>query len=171
MTSRRQLILMRHATAEIGRGLDRDRRLTAGGRNQAHRVGHRLRELDLVPERVVCSTALRCRETWAAVAAALDRSVVVDFEEELYNASPERIGQVLAGLDDADDATRVLLIAHNPGISLFALQLARGDASAEAELRNGFSPATWAGFGFDGAWSQLAARKRILVHTEGPPGD
>ncbi len=171
MTGRRQLILMRHATAEIGRGLDRDRRLTERGRDEALQVGHRLHELGLVPERVVSSTALRCRETWEAVAAALDRPVIVDFEEELYNASPGRIGHVLAGLDGADDADRVLLIAHNPGISMFALELARGDARAEAELQNGFSPATWACFEFDGAWSQVSARKRNLVHTEGPPGD
>ena len=162
----RQLILMRHATAEAGGGRDHDRRLTTRGRDEALRVGLRLRSLDLTPDHVLSSTALRCRETWQGVSAGLGRSASVDFEKGLYNAGPDGLLHSLAGLAEP---VRVLLLAHNPGISVLALELAGGDETAKETLRGGFAPASWACFDIDGPWSLLSSRTARLCSFERVP--
>ena len=60
----RRLIVMRHASAGAGRGPDSLRRLTERGLDEARRMGERLRSLAWVPDRALCATASRCRETW-----------------------------------------------------------------------------------------------------------
>ncbi len=61
------LILFRHAKAEqvVGKP-DHERELTARGRKDAHAAGAWLREHELGAELVLCSTATRTRQTWAA---------------------------------------------------------------------------------------------------------
>lgn len=165
----RTLILMRHARQSTLASRDHERPLTNEGRDAAHTVGTRLAgegetgRLD----HVLASTALRCRETWAAVEAGLGRSVSVDFEARLYNASPGELLDEVAGIDPAVES--LLLLAHNPGMSLLALELVRGDEEARRILGAGFTPATTAAFEIDGAWSQVAPRTaRLLRFDPGP---
>jgi phosphohistidine phosphatase len=89
--SRRHLILIRHATAAAGTGRDFDRPLTRRGFDEAKRVGERLRVDGPVPDRVLCSSARRCRETWQSIATGLAAETLsaIDlvFDDRLYNAS------------------------------------------------------------------------------------
>jgi len=158
----RQLILMRHATADPGRGHDRDRELTASGRDDAHRVGSWLAREETLPTLILCSTALRCRQTHESLIAGLGREIPVGFDARLYNAPAETLFDSLTELSfaKADESTVgeneiVLLIAHNPGISQFALDLAAAGDEATS-LRAGFFPATTARFELSGDWSSLA---------------
>jgi phosphohistidine phosphatase len=159
----RQLIIMRHATAETGGGRDHARRLTTRGLDEAHRVGVSLASTGPIPEHVLCSSAARCHETWEAVAAGLDGRVTVDIEDELYNASAATLLDVLVGVVDVE---RILLLAHNPGVSQLALELGSDDESSLAQLRPGFSPATIACFEIDGRWSTLSSASARLMRFE-----
>ena len=133
---------------------------------QAHAVGLRLAESGVLPDRVLSSTALRCRETWAGVEAALPGSLAIDFEETLYNASADQLFQEIAGIPD--DVNSLLLLAHNPGISMLALALA-GNREAEIDrLREGFSPATIARFDVEASWSDISPRNARLRLFERP---
>jgi phosphohistidine phosphatase len=163
---RRQLIVMRHATANPGGGRDQARTLTAHGHDQAERVGLALRALGTIPERVLCSSAIRCRETWQAVSAALGSTVAVEFEDALYNASSESILHCLAGVVDEQS---VLLLAHNPGVSDLALELGRGDPESVTALSSGFAPAATACFEIEGPWSHVSASTARLTRFERPP--
>ena len=59
------LILMRHSKAEEGPGKpDHDRELSDRGLRDARAAGAWLREEGLVPDLVICSTAVRTRQTW-----------------------------------------------------------------------------------------------------------
>lgn len=166
---RRRLILMRHATAGSTAGRDHDRPLTARGHDEAKQMGDWLRAEGLRPDRVLVSTARRCRETWQAVAIGLGESApsaaAVDFEDPLYNAS---LDGLLAAVRQTEGAKTLLLIAHNPGISLLALELGRDAGADEARLREGFTPATTATFLIDGDWSGLASTTTRLERLERP---
>jgi len=169
---RRQLILMRHATAGGSRGRDHDRTLTLRGLDEARRVGVRLRSKGPFPERVLCSSATRCRETWQAVAAGLGATAVgapiVEFQDRLYGSTPSTLADAIAEVTEE----RVLLVlAHNPGISQLAFELGRGHAENEVRLRKGFVPATIACYEVEGPWSLLSAATARLTRCEGPPSE
>ena len=162
----RSLILMRHAKQSGRATSDHERPLTDAGREQAHAVGRRLAESGVLPDRVLSSTALRCRETWAGVEAALPGRLPIDFEETLYNASADQLFQEIAGIPD--DVNSLLVLAHNPGISMLALALA-GNRDAEIDrLREGFSPATIARFDVEDSWSDVSPRNVRLRAFERP---
>jgi len=161
---------MRHAKQNGLAVRDHDRPLTDEGRDDAHRVGERLAEAGLIPERVLSSTALRCRETWEAIGAGLgaDRceALEVDFESDLYNASSHDLLRAIAGVDD--DVEILLLLAHNPGMSMLALELGAADETALNLLGGGFPPGTTACFEIEGPWSTVSARTARLLRFEAP---
>ena len=176
MTTRR-LILMRHASAgpagaasdspDGGPGGDGDRTrpLTRLGLLEARRVGQRLLEQGPAPDRVLCSTARRCRETWEEVARAFEGEIAVDFDERLYNASDRVLLEAIAEVDDADI---LLVLAHNPGISLLARELSGESGAATEGLRRGFTPASTACFEVEGTWSRVSRRTLRLLCFEAP---
>jgi phosphohistidine phosphatase len=165
----RRLILMRHANAGPSGGAsgdgDRARPLTRRGLLEAQHVGERLQERGLVPDRVLCSVARRCRETWQEVSRAFDDEIAVDFAERLYDASERVLLEAIAEVDLADT---LLVLAHNPGISLLARELGGDSGAAIEDLRRGFTPATTACFEVAGPWSALSRRTARLLHLEGP---
>ena len=85
----RTLLLLRHAKSSWGDvGLpDHERPLAPRGRIAAPAVGRFMFEEGLVPELVLCSTAVRTRETWALIEPELGGGVHVEYEEGLYGAS------------------------------------------------------------------------------------
>jgi phosphohistidine phosphatase len=167
---------MRHATADPGDGRDHARELTDRGKDEAHRVGRWLAAEGRVPDRVLCSSALRCRETWQALSAGLGRSVAIEFDERLYNAPSERLLDSLTDLTaTADDAGGpegeiVLLIAHNPGISHLAFDLAAETLDTtpmpldeRPGIHSGFGPASTACFEIASPWSRLDPSAAHLI--------
>ncbi|RAY14964.1 histidine phosphatase family protein [Actinomadura craniellae] len=102
-------MVLRHAKAVEGIGMiDIDRPLNGRGRRDAAATGDWLRETGLVPDRVLCSTAQRTRETLAGL--ALD--VPADFEARLYGAEAEDVLAVVR--ETADEVGTLLIIGHNP---------------------------------------------------------
>lgn len=120
----RELILLRHTHADaLATGQsDADRPLSAEGRSEAQAAARWLQAQDLVPDRVLVSPALRARETAAAVADALGELPTRE-EAVIYEASPGE----LAGLADQNrDATRLLMVGHNPGLEQLAALMHSG---------------------------------------------
>jgi phosphohistidine phosphatase len=94
----------------------------------------------------------------------LTSSLVADFDSMLYNASSAELLQAIAEIDEAVDT--LLVLAHNPGISMLALQLASADESSREALQLGFSPATTARFNVEGPWSTLSPRTATLFQFD-----
>lgn len=170
----RRLILLRHATAAAGSGRDFDRSLTRRGLDEAERVGEQLRAQGPIPTRALVSSARRCRETWQALASGLGAAtsdaqggdaspISVDFVDSLYNASTTAL---LEAIRAEDEASTLLVLAHNPGISLLALELGRARPQDEAVLREGFAPATLAVFAVEGAWRDLSPMRARLLRIQ-----
>lgn len=81
-------------------------------------MGKFLRKNNFIPELVVCSDAMRTRETLAA----LELTVPTTLAARAYLASP---GELLKLLQEVDDAVRhILLVGHNPGLHALVAALA-----------------------------------------------
>jgi len=113
----RDLIVFRHAKSawDTDAASDFERPLNPRGRKDAPRMGAWLAEQELRPDHVVCSPATRARQTAELLLAALDHDGDVSWDERIYEASRQRLLDVLA--DCPPDADRVLLIGHNPGLA------------------------------------------------------
>jgi len=114
-----RLIVMRHAKSSWGDpGLsDFGRPLNGRGRKSAPKMGAWLARKGYVPELVLCSAAVRTRETWHLLGLEAE----VRFERRLYHAGP---GEIAALLGDVT-AKSVLVIGHNPGLAAFVGRLAQ----------------------------------------------
>jgi phosphohistidine phosphatase len=155
---------MRHAKQSAEGLSDHERPLTEAGRRDAQRAGRRLAQEAPLPACILSSTARRCQETWEAVSVALASSLVPDFDGLLYNASPGELLQAIAGTDEGVDT--LLVLAHNPGISMLAIQLAGIDEPNREALQLGFTPATTARFNVAGPWSTLSPRTASLFQFD-----
>src|ERR1051325_1293346 len=122
----RRLLLLRHAKSSWSEpgARDHDRPLNRRGQEAAPRVGAYLARHGLIPDRILCSTARRARETWELVAAG----------EKIYNASPRALVDVFRRADPR--AASLLVVGHNPGLQEAATALiASGDLEDRERLR------------------------------------
>ncbi|RAI44888.1 SixA phosphatase family protein [Rhodoplanes roseus] len=132
----RRLILLRHTKADpAGAGIsDHARPLNGRGGTAADRIGAYMARHHLVPDRVLCSTAQRTRDTWAHVAHQLGEPPAAEFERRIYDASLERLLAVVK--DIPEEAHAALVVGHNPGLHQLATALiATGDVEDRERLR------------------------------------
>lgn len=132
----RTLWLLRHAKSRWGDDSlpDHQRPLDARGRDAALRMGRHLRAGGARPELVLCSSALRTRETLDLLGEALGADLPARIERGLYLASA---GEILSRIQAAPDASRgLMVIGHNPGLGELAALLAQsGPVELRRELR------------------------------------
>jgi phosphohistidine phosphatase len=112
----RTLVLMRHAKSSWETGLDdHERPLNKRGESAAPRMGRWLCDQNVAPDLILCSTAARANRTADLVAGEVGGDVEVRAIRQLYLPLPQDIMEVVAA--EAGDATTVLVVAHNPGVS------------------------------------------------------
>ena len=118
-----RLILTRHAKSswDDPRVQDHARALNDRGRRSATAIGRWLENNGHAPDLVLCSTALRTRETWAIIADEIAATPEVRYEKTLYAAPAERMLSLLQSLDGR---TTVMILGHNPGSAMLAGALA-----------------------------------------------
>jgi len=124
----RTLLLLRHAKSDYPPGVaDRDRPLAPRGIREAGLAGDWLRANAPAVDAVLCSTAVRTRET-------LERTRVdapVEFVDRLYGATPGTVIEVINGVEARFEhpVHTLLVIGHEPAMSSVALGLATGEGS------------------------------------------
>lgn len=128
-----RLILMRHAKAErdAPSGRDRDRPLSDRGRADAMLMGRALAERGLRPDHALVSAAVRTRQTWDGLHDAFG-DVEVRIEDPLYNASPDTLRRFVEASED--EAGCLIVIAHNPGIHMLAVDYLIESAASPSVL-------------------------------------
>ena len=133
-SSTRQLILLRHAKSAWPEDVpDHERPLAPRGRRDAPAAGGWMREAGYVPDRVLCSTARRARETWQLAEEKLGAHPETVFENRVYGASSAELLD-LARETPAQVGT-LLIVGHDPAMRGLTLELASeqpSDAEAEA---------------------------------------
>lgn len=156
----RTLVLMRHAKSDYPEGVaDHGRPLAARGIREAALAGEWLRDNAPSIDAVLCSSAVRTRQT-------LERTGVgapVSFLDELYGASPGAVIGAINAVDD--DIATLLIVGHEPTTSEVALGLAGpgSDTGAADGIAMKFPTSALAVLRVPGPWSHLELSGAELV--------
>jgi phosphohistidine phosphatase len=158
----KQLFLLRHAKSSHDDSAlaDHDRPLAPRGRRATSAMAVHLREHGVKPALVLCSSAVRARQTLDGIEGGLGGSPEVRIESELYEVSAGGLLGRLRRIPDAVPST--MLIGHNPAMGRLALDLASGGPDL-AKLARKFPTGALAMLEFEGAWGDLDAEGARLV--------
>lgn len=122
------LYILRHAhseSAEPGQD-DHDRILSARGEQESDNVGAFMKEQNLVPDALFCSTSTRTRETVRIAFARIFKpgrdGIMTRYDRSFYLAP---LDVLMDEIRDADDHfSRLLIVGHNPGLEDLSEKLA-----------------------------------------------
>lgn len=112
----RTLLLMRHAKSSWKDSTlaDHDRPLKKRGFKAALQMGQLIRQEHLAPELILCSTAVRARQTLEELLKDCGAAPPIQELSALYHASPAAFLSVLQNVDSSLES--VMVISHNPGL-------------------------------------------------------
>lgn len=143
----RYLVLVRHAKAERPDGVaDTDRPLTARGHGDSAAVGAWLARHAMAPDVVLCSPAKRTRQTWHGIALGMAESgdlvhrgtgaasrAAVHYDPVVYAGDAQDLLERVRAVDD--EIRALLLVGHNPAVSLLSAALDPAGEPATDGLR------------------------------------
>lgn len=120
-----RLLLMRHAKSDRSdaeaEAEDFDRPLVERGREAAPRMGRHMAALGLGPQRILCSTARRARETLSLLLPEFAADAEIRMTRDLYMADEDETIDTIRG--HGGTAATLLVIGHEPGLTQTALAL------------------------------------------------
>ena len=108
----KKLLLLRHAQA-FGTGIEQ--KLTRYGMLEAKKVGEFLTEKKIMPDMVICSSAVRAEETYNKAFEITPNKPQVIFEDNFFHASAKSILAIINGVSDYING--LMIIGHNPAIN------------------------------------------------------
>ncbi len=159
------LLLLRHAKSSWDDPSlrDFDRPLAPRGRRAAPLMAAHIEQAGLTPDIVLCSPAVRARETWELMARLWTEPPSVEYDRNLYGTGPQACLARLRTLDDG--IARALVIGHNPDLEdLAAMLAASGEGDALERMRKKFPTCALAVIRFDAdGWSAIGPRQGRLV--------
>jgi phosphohistidine phosphatase len=159
----RQLVVMRHATAEPGGETDFARELAQRGWDDAVAAGRWLADGGLVPDGALVSAARRATSTWLALAEGGSFEAEAAYSESLYAAGPETALDLVR--ETAPEVVSLVVVGHNPTMAYLAQLLddGSGDPDAAREMAVGFPAGAVAWFEVEGTWAELDLASARLV--------
>jgi phosphohistidine phosphatase len=172
-------ILFRHAKSDWAKPTsggpqvdDFERRLATRGLASVPVVTDYLIKQQISPDLVLCSSAVRTRETLDLLMASLSKVVsspspTLIYEDSLYLASADML---MTRLRRVQGCKAVMLLGHNPGLHDLALDLAKPshDAASQA-LATKFPTAALAVLTFDASsWREVSKGSGTLAHFVTP---
>lgn len=152
----RRLLLFRHAKSSWDHpGLpDRERPLSERGRRAAREMGRLIAEEGLLPDLILCSDAVRARETLGIASAHWPR-----MQTRILPGLYDRIDgdYVRIVREEGGGAQRLMLVGHNPAMQATALALVAPQHPGPAGLGRKFPTAALAVLEFELAdWSGIS---------------
>ncbi|MFB2552115.1 SixA phosphatase family protein [Ensifer soli] len=142
-----RLFLFRHAQAAWATSgmRDFDRELDDGGFADADVIADRLADLRLVPERILCSTARRCRQTADALKRSMSEDLDIRYVDSLYSGGMTVYRDLIAG---QPDIASLMVVGHNPVLEELLRELV-APARIGEERPGAYPPAGLAVIDFD----------------------
>ena len=159
----RTLVLLRHGKSAYPDGVpDHDRPLADRGRREAAFAGEHIRPVVDRFDLVLCSTAVRTRQTLDASGLAAGR---IEYRAEIYAAEPDEILELIRIVPDG--VTSLLIVGHSPGLPDLADELAGPGSAAQARaaLDRKFPTSAFAVVTLSGPWSDLPDGARLVTVT------
>jgi phosphohistidine phosphatase len=157
-----RLFLFRHAKASWAEPGMRDfeRKLSPDGIEEAQRIGTALRERGFIPSQIICSSAVRARETFDAVDQNDGWREKVTYTDTLYSTDAPGYLEVASELGRDGD---LMLIGHNPMLEDLAIALGQsGNDDAYTHINMGFGTACVAILKFEGPMRDIQDAKWTL---------
>lgn len=113
------LFVCRHAKSSWADSTlaDFDRPLNDRGLLAAPFMGELMHKKGISPEIILSSPAVRARNTAELLKRGGSLSAKIRFDDRIYEAIPQSLRQIVAGLDDSLESA--MLVGHNPGIEGF----------------------------------------------------
>ncbi len=110
------LLLLRHGKSSwTDTSLaDHDRPLKKRGREASKRMGRLIRELNLVPDHILTSSAARAVATAELAATEANFDGEIEVVPVLYHADPSAFVAIVSRVPNPFE--RVLIVGHNPGL-------------------------------------------------------
>jgi phosphohistidine phosphatase len=172
-TSPSRLFLLRHAKASLAEAgeSDESRPLSQRGITDATAMGKYMAKAALVPDKVLCSTARRTRETWNLVARELPTAPKAEFVQAAYDfGDGSRLLSLLR--EHGGTSSKLMLIGHNPAIGGLALSLAgSGNRKLRDKLVGKYPTGALAVISFESPeWSEISDGSGTLLNFI-RPGD
>ena len=163
------IFLMRHAKSswDDSELEDHERPLAPRGRKAARRMAKYFESVGYAPSIVLCTSAVRARETLDLLKPALPEETAFEVELGLYLSSGDDLLDRIRRLSSEDS---VLAIGHNPAMQQLVLSLA-SEGPQLMPIRKKFPTAALAVLeaGID-EWKELGAGKASLVNYVTPKG-
>lgn len=148
---------MRHSKAAFPLGVeDHDRPLAQRGHTEAPLAGKWMMENGVVPDFILCSSALRTRQTCTWVCQQLgEKAPTPKLESGLYAAGATSMLSVINHVPET--VGTLLVITHMPGVQALALRLASRDSDQDAymDLASGFPTSSFAVLEHSSRWATL----------------
>lgn len=162
---RQSLLILRHAEAEgwTAGGSDKSRNLSSFGRANAQKVAGFLVGQNRLPDEILCSPAVRTRQTLEPLLKALpDLEASARYVPEIYGAPADK----LIGLLDFAfvDSVCVMVVGHNPGIGVMASRLA---IDAHGGRIGQYPPGTLSLVEFSDGWTSGGAAGDLVFCVTG----
>lgn len=165
----RELLILRHSKSDWAAGglSDHERPLNTRGQHDAMQLAGWLKNKSLKPDSIICSTALRAKQTVQPIIEQLGLDAHdVCYEEKLYLASLKQLLRLLGSISQGED--RVMIVGHNPGLDELVSYLT-ADASAFTHNGKLMTTTCLAHFKMPTDWQDLNHRAELISITR--PGD
>ena len=100
---------------------DYDRPLKKRGKYDSPKMGEFLMELDLIPDKIISSSAKRARQTARLLADSCGYQGEITFKRSLYHGFTSDYLDLIRSTDDS--CSTLLVIGHNPGLEELLYEL------------------------------------------------
>jgi phosphohistidine phosphatase len=152
-----ELLLLRHLKSSWDDPTlrDHERPLAPRGIKAGNALKAYLRDEDISPQLVLCSSATRAVQTWHAVQPGLPAEPEVIVTDDLYMASPDDILHRLNAVPETVET--VMVVGHNPTMEQLAGALAAdGDPDALDRMVRKYPTGGLARFAVPSSWRRLS---------------
>jgi len=159
-----RLYVMRHAKSSwaVPGASDFDRELSDRGLSDLKRVATEIEAKGLIPEKILCSSAVRTRQTLDGISPALTPAPQIEYLDKLYSGGVE---DYLTAIRATTGCKSLMTVGHNPMSGSLASSLAGdGDPKALEKIAYKYPTSTIAVIDFDtDDWSQINRGEGTLV--------
>jgi phosphohistidine phosphatase len=157
----KKLIILRHAKAVQDDSLDDiDRYIVEKGKQDIGKIGTFFNSLRIKPEIILCSDALRARQTLELFLDAAGIETKIIYKRTIYENNEGKIIELIS--NSGGDAETLMLVGHLPSVENIV------NALSKNRIEN-FSTSTVAVLGFDiGSWKEIISCKGVLEVFKSP---
>jgi phosphohistidine phosphatase len=166
----RTLVLVRHGKSSWDYDVDdHERPLSGRGRRDAEALGRFLSQRSMSVDLVLCSTAMRTKQTWDYAKAGGAAAGEIQYLREIYHAwVPELLTMIR---EVPDEIHTLLVLGHAPGIPDLVEHLCvRTESPDWTQMDSKFPTSALAIVNVPGPWAELGKDRAELASFVVPRG-